>query len=366
MKFFSNDAKETTEDQAHDDRDQAAPGSVEAESAAVPQQRAGSPWNDAPGTDTDLSRDDSPRDEPSTDELRSDEHRSDDGQAHAGGDEPFRSDEDSTTTAHTDPVDLPLDDHDETRDRTASGTDHQGFGDRTDSDLGAGESRDDVDERDGLGDRPVPDAQTYGPDGTVTPATGPSADENDAVRDEGDFDSPQAVEPVTGEPLDGHDDTDPVATGVDDHLHDEDVTDTSADFEPAAVAAVPAGTTSADEPDSDTADADVAPVAVPADVVPVAVPADKTPGSVEEPKIDRLFTDGDSFAERFRDIQLRFVDSPKDATAEAAALVGEAVDRLTSALKSQHEGISSKSDDTERLRVELRGYRDMLNRLTGL
>ena len=381
MKFFSNDAKETTEDQAHDDRDLATPGSVE----AVPQQRAGSPWSDAPGSDADLARDDYSRDEVrpddtvadgaprvesesetdtgsrtdfrnddlrnddlQSDELRNDElrnddlqndelRRDDDSEVRTDGDEPVRSDADPV--AHTEAVDLPLDDDDETRDRTDRAD--QGFGDRPETDLGTVENRDDVDERDAA-DRTVvdtADAQTYGPDGTVTPATVDS--DNDFDRTPDDLDRTQVDEPVVAQA-----DTDRV-TSEEDH----EVTDTSADFEPA----VAADTTAADA----DADADVVPV-------PVDTTADKTPGSVEEPKIDRLFTDGDSFAERFREIQLRFVDSPKDATAEAATLVGEAVDRLTSALKSQQESLSSSSDDTERLRVELRGYRDMLNRLTAL
>jgi hypothetical protein len=61
------------------------------------------------------------------------------------------------------------------------------------------------------------------------------------------------------------------------------------------------------------------------------------------------------------------VDSPKEATAQAAALVGEVVDALTNTLKEQKDALAANaSDDTEQLRVELRGYRDMLNRLLAL
>jgi len=95
-------------------------------------------------------------------------------------------------------------------------------------------------------------------------------------------------------------------------------------------------------------------------------PVAAAPGSAPAPALDRLFTDGDSFAERFRDIQLRFVDSPKEATADAAALVGEAVDKLTSALQAQKDSLGGDSDDTEQLRVQLRSYRDLLNRLSAL
>ena len=57
----------------------------------------------------------------------------------------------------------------------------------------------------------------------------------------------------------------------------------------------------------------------------------------------------------------------KEATSEAARLVDEAVDKLTASLKSQKEALSGDNgEDTEKLRVELRGYRDILNRILDL
>ena len=74
-----------------------------------------------------------------------------------------------------------------------------------------------------------------------------------------------------------------------------------------------------------------------------------------------------SFRERWREVQLRFVDSPKEATAEAAGLVDEVVDRLAASLREQKGRLAGDgTDDTEKLRVELRGYRDMLNRILDL
>ena len=83
---------------------------------------------------------------------------------------------------------------------------------------------------------------------------------------------------------------------------------------------------------------------------------------------DKLFDQDDAraFQERWRDVQLRFVDSPKDAAGEAAKLVDEAVERLTASLRSQREGLYRDTEDTEQLRVQLRGYRDILNRILGL
>ncbi|BBH66406.1 hypothetical protein ACTI_30910 [Actinoplanes sp. OR16] len=70
--------------------------------------------------------------------------------------------------------------------------------------------------------------------------------------------------------------------------------------------------------------------------------------------------------ERWRDVQLRFVDDPKGATGEAAQLVDEAVDKLTTALRDQRGSLAKGTEDTEALRVELRAYRDILDRLLGL
>ena len=71
--------------------------------------------------------------------------------------------------------------------------------------------------------------------------------------------------------------------------------------------------------------------------------------------------------DRWRDVQLKFVDSPKEATTEAAGLLDEAVEKLATSLRDQKAKLHQvDSDDTETLRVELRGYRDILNRILGL
>ncbi|MBW6432257.1 hypothetical protein KZ829_00655 [Actinoplanes hulinensis] len=106
-------------------------------------------------------------------------------------------------------------------------------------------------------------------------------------------------------------------------------------------------------------------------------PAPETGSAVDEPRPAAekpltgpvaLFPGGDveSLRERWRDIQLRFVDDPKAATGEAAGLVDEAVDKLTKALRDHRGSLSTGTDETEALRVELRSYRDILDRLLGL
>jgi hypothetical protein len=89
-----------------------------------------------------------------------------------------------------------------------------------------------------------------------------------------------------------------------------------------------------------------------------------------------LWEDGatETLRERWRDVQLRFVDDPRGAADEAQSLVSEAIDTLTAALaerRSELDGWRTGDGDaadteTERLRMAVRGYRDFLDRLLGL
>jgi len=336
MKFFSNDAKENSDEPYGRDHSDV----VTSDPVAVPQQRAGSPWSDAPAT----TETDAPRSEDAS--PRSDSPRSDSPEDASPGSP-------SAVDAETGSPDDALAER-ERRD----GTDE----DRTDED------RTDEDGTDEGGEEPASRRDetdtltTYHPDGTVeTEDRADESAEDAAVKDEGTFDSPRAVEPATGEPL------------------------TSDAGEPGS-GEPGSGEPGSGEPGSDPAvrrDVEEAPVAVTDETatdragagdtvggrheaVAEETPVAAAPGSAPAPALDRLFTDGDSFAERFRDIQLRFVDSPKEATADAAALVGEAVDKLTGALKAQKDALGGDSEDTEQLRVQLRSYRDLLNRLSAL
>ena len=107
-----------------------------------------------------------------------------------------------------------------------------------------------------------------------------------------------------------------------------------------------------------------------ADTAAAAAPKEQLPGTVAAPELGPLFADPDAhaFRDRWRDVQLRFVDDPKAAADDAANLVDEAVEALAASLRSQKEQLAgaATSDDTEQLRVRIRGYRDFLDRLLGL
>ncbi|MEV4626274.1 hypothetical protein AB0J90_08285 [Micromonospora sp. NPDC049523] len=73
--------------------------------------------------------------------------------------------------------------------------------------------------------------------------------------------------------------------------------------------------------------------------------------------------------DRWRDVQLRFVDDPQAALDEARGLVGEAVESLTSALAAQRDKLddggagAEHAGETERIRLSIRRYRDFLDRV---
>jgi hypothetical protein len=73
--------------------------------------------------------------------------------------------------------------------------------------------------------------------------------------------------------------------------------------------------------------------------------------------------------DRWREVQLRFVDDPPGATADAHRLVEESVDAVTTALAQQREELGGwqrdGATDTEQLRMVVRRHRDFLDRLLG-
>ncbi|GAA0742016.1 hypothetical protein Drose_28275 [Dactylosporangium roseum] len=101
-------------------------------------------------------------------------------------------------------------------------------------------------------------------------------------------------------------------------------------------------------------------------------PEELLPGAVEVPPIGALWADGavDGLRERWRELQLRFIDDPRSVAGEADALVAEAVGSVTAALESQCRRLAEwqrqDGDDTERLRAAVRQYRDFLDRLLGM
>ncbi|AEV82143.1 hypothetical protein ACWT_1127 [Actinoplanes sp. SE50] len=255
MRFFTNEDKDDTDREDRADR-----------AAAFPQQRAGSPWTDAP------------------------------------------ADETAAPGAHRDPAE-----DDTTRIDTLR-PDHE---DRV--------------------------ADTHAADATQEIHDHRDDDEDPvdvALDDRGTFDDPVVVEePVVEEPA---------AEAVRDERAGDENRATLTETDPVVAVAEPIEAEPVAEPV-------VAVAGVPGQTPTAAGPSPFFPESETQPLRDR-----------WREVQLRFVDDPKATTGEAAALVDETIEKLTSSLRAHRGSLATGADDTEALRVEFRAYRDILDRLLGL
>ncbi|MEV0409079.1 hypothetical protein [Actinoallomurus sp. NPDC050550] len=80
--------------------------------------------------------------------------------------------------------------------------------------------------------------------------------------------------------------------------------------------------------------------------------------------------DADRFETRWHEVKAGFVDDPRDSVRQAGSLCEEAVRALTAALDEQRRSLEQRwqgdDADTERLRITLRAYGDLLQRLVTL
>ncbi|MFB4311397.1 hypothetical protein [Actinomadura sp. GTD37] len=85
---------------------------------------------------------------------------------------------------------------------------------------------------------------------------------------------------------------------------------------------------------------------------------------------DGLFDPAETerFRERWREVQSAFIDDPGGSVRKADELAAEAVEALGRAIAGHRRTLSDAAEgggrgDTERLRLALRGYRDLLDRI---
>jgi len=103
-----------------------------------------------------------------------------------------------------------------------------------------------------------------------------------------------------------------------------------------------------------------------------AVHDEMMPGSVPSTPVAAFWSESDAqgMRERWRELQLRFIDDPESVAGEAEQLVEEAVASLTASLNRAKQDLGSwregEGTDTEKLRAAVRTYRDFLNRVLGL
>jgi hypothetical protein len=78
----------------------------------------------------------------------------------------------------------------------------------------------------------------------------------------------------------------------------------------------------------------------------------------------------DGYRDRWQQIQLQFIDDPRYAAERSQELVNDVVQELVSALTRRREDLhrwrAAQLDDTEELRVAVRRYRDLLDKLLAL
>jgi hypothetical protein len=101
------------------------------------------------------------------------------------------------------------------------------------------------------------------------------------------------------------------------------------------------------------------------------VPSDETPAHAAPKEIVLFDQDPAETQARWRDLQASFVDDPGQAVHRADDLVEEVVEALTSSLTARTGELrerwkSADGGDTEQLRLALRDYRGVLERLLAL
>jgi hypothetical protein len=102
-----------------------------------------------------------------------------------------------------------------------------------------------------------------------------------------------------------------------------------------------------------------------------AGPPGLKPGDVAQEPIAVWPTDqAQHIRDRWRDLQVLFIDEPDEAVAGARSLVTEAVRTLSDRLLAEQEEFDPRRDsdrpDTEALRIAMRRYREFLDRVLSL
>ncbi len=67
---------------------------------------------------------------------------------------------------------------------------------------------------------------------------------------------------------------------------------------------------------------------------------------------------------RFDELQAEFIDDPKSAVKKAEKLMEDMLNKMRDRLQSTHRDVE-KTDDTEKLRLAMRSYRDMIDSFAG-
>lgn len=104
----------------------------------------------------------------------------------------------------------------------------------------------------------------------------------------------------------------------------------------------------------------------------VSEPSDLLPGAAPNASLAAVWQPetAQGFRNRWREVQLRFVDDPRGAATEAEALLAEVLDVLAEALAMRKAEMDAwgtiENLDTEEMRMAIRRYRDLLDQLLDM
>lgn len=104
----------------------------------------------------------------------------------------------------------------------------------------------------------------------------------------------------------------------------------------------------------------------------VSEPGDLLPGAVPDASLAAVWQPetAQGFRNRWREVQLRFVDDPRGAATKAEALLAEVLDVLAETLamrKAEMDAWSTIENlDTEEMRMAIRRYRELLDQLLDM
>ena len=80
---------------------------------------------------------------------------------------------------------------------------------------------------------------------------------------------------------------------------------------------------------------------------------------------ERALPEMGNYRRRFEELQSQFIEEPKETVKKAESLVEEAVEKMVSSLHDRvnhiHSELGDGTDDTERLRMAMRRYRQLID-----
>lgn len=88
------------------------------------------------------------------------------------------------------------------------------------------------------------------------------------------------------------------------------------------------------------------------------------PQTMTAPRHDERWSGMNDVQLRFEQLQSEFIDDPKSAVKKTEQLMEDMLNKLRERMQNIHRDIE-KGDDTERLRLAMRSYRDMIDSFGG-